>query len=76
MSNPYASPTSTTAEQPKKSRFGLLLLFAFLLMFGGCAVSLLFVSGVSTTVAPPVTIPSQPADVVTPTDLTTKEPTP
>lgn len=78
MSNPYASPTSDSAEQPKKRRFGLPLLFVFLLMLGGCGLSLLFVSGVSVTntTSPPVTIPAQPAVSEIPTELTAEEPAP
>lgn len=76
MSNPYASPMSADAEQPKKSRFGMLLfLIVFLLIFGGCAVSLLFVANVRTTVTP-ITVPTQPTVGDTPTELTAEQPTP
>lgn len=75
MSNPYTTPTSDSVDQPKKRRFGLPLLFVFLLMFGGCALSLLVFTGVSTvrTTVPPVTIPPQPAANDAPTELTAEE---
>lgn len=83
MNNPYASPTSDSAEQPKKRRFGLPLLFVFLLMFGGCALSVLFLGVSKTTVMPvpviapaPIPVPAQPTVSDTPTELPAEQPTP